>query len=146
MLSNWSSIEVTRKKIIEFGWVIFIVVGVFIPLIGFFINEYSFGPVAKTLFYSSFAFLILCILVPKLMEPVYRTWMLLALVLGFIMTRVIITIVYFLLITPIGLVRRFSGSETPKWIRAKKSDFKDKSTYWIQKDVSFEKESAERQF
>lgn len=146
MQTLWNSIEVSRKKIIEFGLVIFIVLGVLIPLIGFIVNDYSFGPLAKTLFYSSFAFMIVCILLPKLMDPVYRTWMLLALGLGFIMTRLIITIVYFLLITPIGLVRRFSGSETPKWIRATKTDFNGKSSYWIQKDVSFDKESAERQF
>jgi len=146
MQSLWNSIEVSRKKIIEFGVVIFAVVGVLIPLIGFFINDFSFGPIAQTLFYSSFAFMIACILVPKLFDPVYRAWMILALGLGFIMTRVIITLVYILLITPIGLIRRFSGSETPKWIRATKTDFKDKSSYWIQKDVSFDKESAERQF
>lgn len=146
MKTIWNNIEVTRKKIIEFGLVIFIIVGVIIPLTGFLINEYSFGPQASTLFYTSFAFLIICILVPKLIDPIYRVWMLLALGLGFIMTRVIITIVYFLLVTPIGLVRRLSGSETPKWIRATKSDFKHKSSYWIQKEVSFEKESAERQF
>ena len=125
---------------------IFIVVGVIVPLIHFFSNDYSFGPFAIVLFLSSFTLLVLCVTVPKLMGPIYRIWMLLALGLGFVMTRVIITIVYFTLITPIGLVRRFSGSDTPKWIRANKTKFKDKTSYWIQKEVSFHRETAERQF
>lgn len=146
MQTLWNSIEVTRKKIIEFGLVIFFVVGILIPGIGFLINDYNFGSLAETLFLSSLTFFILCVILPRIMDPVYRVWMLIALGLGFIMTRVIISIVYYLLITPIGLIRRLSGSETPKWIRATKSDFKGKSSFWIKKDVSFEKESAERQF
>lgn len=146
MKTLWNSVEVTRKKIIEFGLVIFIVVGVIVPVIGYFVNDYSFGSLAKTLFLTSFTFLVICVIVPKLMDPIYRIWMLIALGLGFVMTRVIITIVYFTLITPIGLVRRFSGSDTPKWIRANKRNFKDKTSYWIQKEVSFDRESAERQF
>jgi hypothetical membrane protein len=146
MKEIWYSIEVTRKKIHEFGAVIFIVVGLLIPGIGYFVNEYNFGPLAGTLFYSSFTFLLLCVFARKLMEPLYRLWMLIALGLGFVMTRFIITMVYFFLITPIGIIRRLSGSETPKSIRATKSDFKDQSSFWIQKETPYAPESTERQF
>lgn len=40
---------------------------------------------------------------PAVLRPVYRVWMGLALVLGFVMTRVILTLVFFLVVTPIGL-------------------------------------------
>jgi hypothetical protein len=146
MKEMWNTIEVTNKKIHEFGLVIFIVLGLLVPVIGYVMNDYSFAPYAQPLFYSTLIFLLVCYFAVQIMTPVYKIWMLLALILGFIMTRVIITIIYFLLITPIGLIRRLSGSETPKMIRARKNELKNRSTYWIEKDSKYDKESAERQF
>ncbi len=47
----------------------------------------------------------------RLLAPLYRAWMLVAVVLGFVMTRVILTGVFFLLVTPTGLVRRALGHD-----------------------------------
>lgn len=146
MRETWNSIEVTKKKVHEFGAVIFTIVGLLIPIIGFFVNDYTFGPYAKALFYSTLIFMMACVFAVQIMTPVYKSWMLLALIMGFIMTRVIITIVYFSLITPIGFIRRLSGSETPKMIRASKDELKNRSSYWIQRETPYDKESTERQF
>jgi hypothetical protein len=146
MRETWNSIEVTKKKVHEFGTVIFIVVGLLIPIIGYFVNDYTLGPYAKPLFYSTLIFMMACVFAVQIMTPVYKSWMLLALIMGFIMTRVIITIVYFSLITPIGIIRRLSGSETPKMIRASKDELKKRSSYWIQRETPYDKESTERQF
>lgn len=146
MKEVWNSIEVTNKKIHEFGAVIFIIVGLVIPAIGYFLNDFTLSDMSRSLFYGSFAFLLLCVFARKLMQPVYRIWMLIALAMGFVMTRVIITIVYFTMITPIGIIRRLSGSETPKMLLARKNDFKNRSSYWIKRDSLYEKESTERQF
>jgi Na+-transporting methylmalonyl-CoA/oxaloacetate decarboxylase gamma subunit len=70
--------------------------------------------------------------------------MLLALGMGFVMTRIIISLVYIILITPIGLIRRVWGSETPKNIRNFKKS--DTESYWIARDDSYRSESTERQF
>jgi hypothetical protein len=40
------------------------------------------------------------------MAPVYLAWMRIAVLMGTIMTALIVSVVFFLLITPIGLVRR----------------------------------------
>ncbi len=48
---------------------------------------------------------------PGLLRPVYRVWMGLAVVLGFVMTRVLLTVVFVLLIIPIGLVLRLVGKD-----------------------------------
>ena len=50
-------------------------------------------------------------LVPGLLGPVYRVWMTLALALGFVMTRVILTIAFVVLFVPIGLVFRLIGRD-----------------------------------
>ncbi len=46
---------------------------------------------------------------PRILRPVHRVWMTLALILGFVMTRVILTIVFFAVLTPIGLLQRLFG-------------------------------------
>lgn len=48
---------------------------------------------------------------PSALRPVYRVWMMLAVVLGFVMTRVILTVVFALVVTPIGLVMRLLGKD-----------------------------------
>jgi hypothetical protein len=46
---------------------------------------------------------------PDSLRSVHRVWMTFALVLGFVMTRVILTLVFFLVLTPIALVLRVLG-------------------------------------
>jgi len=41
---------------------------------------------------------------PYLLKPFYKVWMALAFSLGFIMTRVLLTLAFFLIFTPLGLV------------------------------------------
>ncbi len=69
---------------------------------------------------------------PAALRRVYGVWMLMATILGFIMTRVILTIVFYLLVTPTGLVmrlfrhdpmkRRPDPSQPTYWIRRAESD------------------------
>lgn len=65
---------------------------------------------------------------PTVLKPVYVVWMTLAVVLGFIMTRIILTIVFFLVVTPIGLVLRMMGRDP---LNRKPDPTVD--TYWIEK-------------
>lgn len=51
-------------------------------------------------------------LVPVILRPLYVPWMLLSLVLGWVMTRVLLTFTYFIMMTPIGLVRRLLGKDS----------------------------------
>ena len=59
----------------------------------------------------------------------FRLWMKLAEGLGWVMTRVLLTVFYFLVLTPFGLVRRLTGNPTldTDWSARK-------SSYWIDKD------------
>ena len=75
--------------------------------------------------------------VPVVLKPVYRVWMALAVVLGFIMTRVILSVVYYLVMTPIGLAMRLFGKD-PMHRRIDP----DAASYWIEK--SYDDESPER--
>lgn len=48
-------------------------------------------------------------LAPDLLLRPYRSWMAMASVLSFVMTRVILAIVFFLAVTPIGIIMRIAG-------------------------------------
>ncbi|HEX6640826.1 MAG TPA: SxtJ family membrane protein [Thermoanaerobaculia bacterium] len=56
------------------------------------------------------ALLLLCAAVaPSLLRPVYRAWMRLGEALAWINTRIILTLVFFLVVAPIGIVMRLFG-------------------------------------
>lgn len=49
------------------------------------------------------------LIVPVLLKPIQKAWMALAVVLGFVMTRVILSVLFYLAITPLSLVMRLMG-------------------------------------
>lgn len=54
---------------------------------------------------------LLAAIAPSLLRLPYRLWMALAEGLSFVMTRVILFVVFAFVVTPIGLVRRFAGAD-----------------------------------
>ena len=82
------------------------------------------------------------IIVPRALKWVYIAWMSIAFVLGFVMAHVILTVFFYLVITPIGLVARLFGQDflSIKLDRAAKS-------YWIPRDKKVKAaQDYERQF
>jgi hypothetical protein len=65
-------------------------------------------------------------ILPRALKWIYIAWMSAAFVLGFIMAHVILTLLFYLVITPIGLLARLAGKDflSLKLDRAAKS-------YWI---------------
>lgn len=51
------------------------------------------------------------LLVPSILRPVYTIWMKVGHVLGWINTRIILGLLFYVLILPIGLIMRLSGSD-----------------------------------
>lgn len=66
---------------------------------------------------------------PIVLKPLYYAWMSLALTLGFVMTRVILTIFFFVVLTPVGLVFRIIGRDA----LARKLD-RGAESYWLDKE------------
>lgn len=79
---------------------------------------------------------------PLLLKPIYTVWMKLAHGLAYVNTRILLGLVFFLMITPIGLLMRlFKGD-----ILAEKFD-KNAGTYWNEiEPIPSAKEHCERQF
>jgi len=68
---------------------------------------------------------------PKLLKQVYVIWMSLALVLGLIVSTALLTILFYLVVTPVGLVARLSGKD----FLSQKLD-PNANSYWIARDRS----------
>jgi hypothetical protein len=82
------------------------------------------------------------IAIPFTLKPFYWVWMVFSIILGWFMTRVILSLLFFVIITPIGLIARSFGKQflDLKW---NKTD----NTYWNHhSDSIFEKENYEKQF
>ena len=84
------------------------------------------------------ALVVLGAALPGILKPVYLVWMSLALVLGFIVSHVLLTLFFFLAITPIGIVARLTGKD---FLRLKLQP--DAKTYWIPRSRPATKTPAE---
>ncbi|MFQ5454950.1 MAG: SxtJ family membrane protein [Nitrospirota bacterium] len=88
-------------------------------------------------------FLLLGISFPLLLKPIHKIWMTFAIIMGWFMTRVILSILFFVVITPIALFARLIGKDFLS-LRFRRDSA---DTYWIPKEkVKFEKSDYERQF
>jgi len=88
------------------------------------------------------ALLVLGLVIPIILKPIYWLWMILAVILGWIMTRVILSLLFYVVITPIGVFSRLFGSKflDLKWDKSKDS-------YWnVRTQKQRNNEEYERQF
>ena len=62
---------------------------------------------------------------PTILKPIYLVWMTFAVILGWIMTRVILIVIFYLIVTPTGLIAKlFRHKFLDVTFRA------EKDTYW----------------
>ena len=75
---------------------------------------------------------------PTLLGPVYRAWMGLALVLSKVTTPIFMGVVYFVVLAPVGLVRRLLGKNS--LVRARGDSF------WVSRPEPGRRGDLNRQF
>lgn len=73
--------------------------------------------------------LAISVVLPQSLRPLYYVWMAIAFILGAVMTRVILTIVFVLLIIPTGLIMKILGRDALN----RRIDA-SKSSYWISRE------------
>ena len=79
----------------------------------------------------SAVFLILGLINSRLLTPLNMLWFKFGMILGAIISPIVMGIIFFLVVTPIGLILRIMGKD----LLNKKYD-KEKETYWIKRDTS----------
>jgi saxitoxin biosynthesis operon SxtJ-like protein len=97
-----------RKELRSFG----LLVGGIFALIG--ILSYWFGRRGWHLWplIAAAVLTVPALVAPRLLAPIHRGWMRLAEVLAWVNTRIILALAFFLMFTPIGLVRRWVAGDT----------------------------------
>jgi hypothetical protein len=137
LLAEIKQIKGTTKEIRRFG----LTSGIFLLMIAgglFWQQRTSF--LYFVCFGGGFAFIALA--VPILVKPIYVTWMTFAAVIGFVMTRVILGILFFGVFTLIALVAKLLRHDLlnehwDKWAE----------TYWVKRPPNpFDPKAAENMF
>ena len=85
---------------------------------------------------------LIAIAIPSVLKPVYWMWMIFCIILGWFMTRVILSLLFYIIITPIGLTLRLFGKQflELRWDKSKES-------YWnFRTNEHLKKENYEKQF
>ena len=88
---------------------------------------------------ASLIFLVLGVLNSKLLTPLNKLWIKFGIFLGAIVSPIVMGIIYFIVLTPIGALMRFLGKDL---LRINKS--KSLTTYWINRDK--QKNTMKKQF
>lgn len=91
---------------------------------------------------SAAAFIALGLTFPLSLKPIYLLWMTVAALLGWLMTRVILIVLFYLVVTPIGLLARLCGKDFLN------TGFdRTAPSYWIvRKDSASDRKRYENQF
>lgn len=72
--------------------------------------------------------LIATLFIPRVISPIYKLWMTLALIIGFFVSTIILTIVFICVITPMAVTMKILKRKTP-FALSKKSQ----KSYWIRR-------------
>ena len=137
VIEEIKKIESSEKKLKEFG---LLVGGVLCALAGL-LGWRGRGSYPYFLV-PGFVLLIAGAFLPTVLKPVQKAWMTLAILMGWVMTRVLLSVLFYLAITPIGLLLRITGKD----LLDQKLEPK-KTSYWkIRSDLSRVPSDYERQF
>ena len=137
MLEEIKNIKSEKSDLQKFG----ITIGVILLIIAGFLfwkEKESF----QILLTFGVTFCILGIAIPFILKPIYWVWMIFATILGWIMTRVILSLLFYIIFTPIGLILRFFGKQflELRWDKSKES-------YWNSRtNEQLQNENYEKQF
>ncbi len=137
ILEEIKNIKSGKKELREFG----IVVGVVFGFIGGSLwwrhkEHYIY------FFILSLFFILSGLLIPIILKPIQKIWMAVGLIIGAVMTRVILCLLFYVVVTPLGLLNKMTSKDSLN-LRFNK----ELQTYWIKrKKESFNKLNYERQF
>jgi hypothetical protein len=120
MLSDLKNIKSGKAELREFG----VTMAAILVVIGD-IALWRQRPSALYLIGSGIALGALGLLKPGILKPLQKAWMGLGLVLGFFVSRVVMSVLFYLIMTPIGVIMRLSGKD----ILDEKID-RNRPSYW----------------
>jgi len=134
---EFKNIKETKRDLRKFGLTVGGVLLILAALLFYFDKSSAiyFAIIGLLLFISGLTF-------PQILKPLNKIWMGLAIVLGFFMSRIILTVLFYIALTPIALIAKLVG----KKFMILKYD-KSANTYWEKRTIIQKKQiDYERQF
>ena len=127
-------LDVSKKSLRKFG----LTIGIILIFISFWFFYKNIFDLTRIIFLVLGLFLITSgIIFPPSLLRIYKVWMGIAFALGWFVSRLLLTILFLTVLTPIGLLAKLFKKEFLKL-----SFDKNKSTYWIKKGsetINYEK-------
>ena len=120
--------DIDPKGLRQFAFTMGIIISLLFGLILPFIFDYS---LPKWPWIVALVFVIWGLVAPKTIKPIYQIWMRFGLIMSKITTPIILGILFFLIMTPMGIVMRMFRHDP----MARKFD-KTKDTYRVMRDQS----------
>lgn len=137
LLQEIKNIRASRDVLKKFG----LLLAAFLSILAA-ISLWKAGTLYQYLFPAAVGSLILALVVPKALKAIYLPWMAVATMIGWVMTRVILTLFYYVVMSAFGLVAKLF-----------RKDFLDqkiepeKESYWVTREQKvIPKHELERQF
>lgn len=137
ILEEILNIKSDKPELRKFG----ITIGIVLLLIGLVLLYYS---KAACFYFIIIGFMLVAsgILAPVILLPLQKLWMIFSILLGFVMTRVILSVLFYLVLTPMNIIARLFGK---RFLDLRFN--KEKRSYWNKREIiPYNKIDSERQF
>lgn len=126
-----------NQELRNFALTIFVALGIVGALV-----LWRMGPIGFIFIAIGAVILLAGLLWAKSLIILYKAWMTLALVLGFIMSHIILALVYYLVLSPIGLFMKILGKDPLTTRLDPKAD-----SYWIRREKKeWQRENYEKMY
>lgn len=137
LIEEIKNISNSRADLKKFG----VTVGAFLIVISTLLFFYSSSSYLYCMIIG-ISLVVLGFLFPWVLKPLQKVWMTLSLMLGWISTRIILSILFYIILTPIGLASRLIRKD---FLNLKID--KSQQTYWSYRNQKrYDKIDSERQF
>jgi hypothetical protein len=136
ILTEIKNIDSSKKELRKFG----LTVGIILVLIaGWMWHKHR--PAYPIVGGIGLFLIVAGLIIPIILKPLHKVWMGFAVIMGYIMSRVIVTLLFIIIITPLSVIMRMVN----KKFLALKPD-KKQSSYWLIREEKFDPKTFEDQF
>jgi hypothetical protein len=132
---NLYALDSGRRALRKFG-LLFLVVGALIAAWLLYLGNAAWPWAAA----AGALFGLLGLFLPAALKYPYLAWMTLALVIGWFVSRLLLALLYYLLVTPLGVVLKMMGKDFME------DSFDESESYWHRRETDYDPEQSEKMY
>ncbi len=123
--ADLTGLDYSRQSLQRFAWL----VGSVLLLIGIYLYYKKITSAAAIVSIPGLLLLIASFIAPASLKRIYTIWMALAFLIGWLVSRILLTFIFYLLVAPIGLVAKVFGKHFLEI-----GQRPDQNSYWVKKN------------